>query len=353
MNIIRSDLKKGFVKIRIDNLDDLWYLSHLIEQGDLLKGTTTRKIKIGDGENTKTVKKKVTLKIKVEKIEYIVENETLRVNGTIIDGPEDFPRGSYQNIPLEKETEFSLEKASWLTYQIDKLKEASKKTYHYLLCLFDREEVIFALSKPVGFQVLSTFNSDLPKKGDLNNVRGSYYQEIIKKLEIYFEKNKPEHIILASPAFYKEDLFKLIKNDNLKKHITLTLCSSPKRPALYEVMRRPELKNVLDKSRSRIENLLVEELLAEIGKDQNFSYGLKEVSDAINSGAVAKLIITDNFIHKKREDGTYKKLDHLLTLVDKLKGEVHIISSDNDPGKKMDGIGGIGAITRYKTNSLK
>ena len=103
MNIIKSDFKKGFVRIKIDNLDDLWYLSHLIEQGDLLKGTTTRKIKIGDGENTKTVKKKVLLKIKVEKIEYIVENETLRVNGTIIDGPEDFPRGSFQNIPLEKE----------------------------------------------------------------------------------------------------------------------------------------------------------------------------------------------------------------------------------------------------------
>ena len=348
MNIIKQDFKKGLVKIRIENLDDLWYLSHLIDQSDLIEGTTTRKIKIGDGENAKTVKKKVTLKIQVEKTEYIPENEVLRINGKIIDGPEDFPRGSYQNISLENESEFTIEKTKWLTYQINKLKEASKKTYQYLLCLFDREEVLFALSKPVGFQVLSRFNSDLPKKGDITSSGGSYYQEIIKTLESYQKRIKPEHIILASPAFYKEDLYKLIKNQDLKKGITTTICSSAKRPSLYEVMRRPELKDVLTQSRSRVENLLVEELLAEIGKDQNFAYGFQEVSDAINSGAVAKLIVTDKYIHKKREDGTYQEIDQLLTLVDNLNGEVHIISGNNDPGKKVDGLGGISAITRYK-----
>ncbi|MBW3010913.1 mRNA surveillance protein Pelota, partial [Candidatus Woesearchaeota archaeon] len=47
MKIIRKDLKNGEIKFRITNLDDLWFLSHMIESGDLIKGKTTRKIKVG------------------------------------------------------------------------------------------------------------------------------------------------------------------------------------------------------------------------------------------------------------------------------------------------------------------
>ena len=348
MDIIKSDFKKGFVKIRTENKDDLWYLSHLIDSGDFIKGTTTRKIKIGDSENAKVVKKKITLKIEAEKIDYIPENNVLRINGKIIDGPDDFPRGSYQNISLEEDTEFTIEKVNWLSYQKEKLKEASEKKDQYLLCLFDREESMFALSVSSGFNILSRIKSDMPKKGDTSQSGGRYYQDIIKGIETYNARNNPEHIILASPAFYKEDLFKQIKDEELKKKITLAICSSVKEPSLEEVMRRPELKSVLKMSRNRIENILVEELLAEIGKEQLYTYGFIEVKNAINSGAVSKLIITDTFINKKREENIYQEVDGLLKTVDNLKGEVHIISSENDSGKKIDGLGGIAAITRYK-----
>ena len=63
MDIIHSDFRKGVVKLRVNDMDDLWYLSHIIDTGDLVKGKTTRKIKIGDGENAKTVKKTLTLKV--------------------------------------------------------------------------------------------------------------------------------------------------------------------------------------------------------------------------------------------------------------------------------------------------
>jgi stalled ribosome rescue protein Dom34 len=37
-------------------------------------------------------------------------------------------------------------------------------------------------------------------------------------------------------------------------------------------------------------------------------------------------------------------------LIGRCKGEIHIISSEFDAGKKLDGLGGIGAILRYKMN---
>ena len=60
MRIITSDFKKGFVKIKITDPEDLWYLSQIIEPGDLLTAKTTRKVKIGDGEDAKVDKKTLT-----------------------------------------------------------------------------------------------------------------------------------------------------------------------------------------------------------------------------------------------------------------------------------------------------
>ena len=38
MDILKSDFRKGVVKLRVNDLDDLWYLSHIIDTGDLVKG---------------------------------------------------------------------------------------------------------------------------------------------------------------------------------------------------------------------------------------------------------------------------------------------------------------------------
>ena len=47
------------------------------------------------------------------------------------------------------------------------------------------------------------------------------------------------------------------------------------------------------------------------------------------------------------EQGLQSKL---AKLVDKNKGEISIVSEDHDAGKKLHGLGGIGAILRYKLN---
>ena len=61
MQIISSEYKKGFVKLKVTDPEDLWYLSHLIDPGDFIKGRTTRKIRIGEGDNAKTVKKTIII----------------------------------------------------------------------------------------------------------------------------------------------------------------------------------------------------------------------------------------------------------------------------------------------------
>ena len=66
MKILSSDFKKGNVSLHIEDLDDLWQLSHIIDPGDLVKAKTTRKVKIGNSENAKVTKKTLTLTIEAE-----------------------------------------------------------------------------------------------------------------------------------------------------------------------------------------------------------------------------------------------------------------------------------------------
>mgnify|MGYP001571838106 FL=1 len=346
MQLITSDFKKGFVKLKVTDKDDLWYLSHLIDQGDIIRGKTTRKIKIGDSENAKSVKKTYTLSIEAETVE--LTETSVRINGKVVEETEDVPKGSYQSITLEEASEFGLEKQQWLSYQKQKLQEACEKKYDYLLCLFDREEVLFALTKKFGYEILTTLKGDVQKKAKAVEVKKDFQEEIIKNLESYNERYKPSAIILASPAFYKEDLYKKIPQSELKKKIVLATCSDISERSLDEVMRRPELAETLKHSRARQEQILVEELLKEINKNDKAAYGWKEVQEAGNSGSVLKLLLTDSFIHKKRTAGEFADVDQCMKTVDSLQGEIHIISSESDAGKKLNGLGGIAAILRYK-----
>lgn len=347
MNIINTDFKQGIVKLMVNDPEDLWYLSHLVEAGDLVRGKTTRKIKIGEGENAKTAKKTFTLKIEAESIDLSVAGDSLKINGKIIEGPEDVPKGSYQSITLTEGEAFSLEKKKWLTYQKQKLQESAEKKYNYLLCLLDREEALFALTKKNGHEVLTTLKGEVEKKATPVEIKKHFYQEIIKIIEEYNQRYQPERIIIASPAFYKDDLFKII-NSALKHKIVLSVCSDISDSSISEVLRRPELAEVLKNSRAREEELLVDELLSEINKNNLCAYGEKEVYEAINAGAVRKLLLTDNYIKRKKESGHFFTLDQNMQNTDALNGEIHLLSSINKSGKRIDGLGGIAAILRYK-----
>lgn len=349
MHIINKDWKKGILTVKVTDQEDLWYLSMIIEPHDFITGKTTRKVKIGDAENAKVVKKTYTLKIEAEKIEFSSNADALRVNGKVLLPIEDIPKGSYHTISLEVNEEFTLEKKKWLEYQLQKLEEATEKKYNYLICLFDREEVLLALTKKSSYEVVLKLKGDVPKKSQNVEIKKDFQEEIIALLKSYSERFNPEKIILASPAFYKEDLLKNIVEQDLKKKIVLATCSDVTESNLTEVMASPELNTTLKMSRSREEQMIVEELLKEISKEGAAAYGYEEVKKKIEEGAIKMLLITDTFIQKARNAENYEELDQLIKKVYSRHCKMNIISEELDAGKKLKGLGGIAALLKYKT----
>jgi len=355
MKILGSDFKKGFCKLKVDSFDDLWVLSQVIDPKDLVRTRTFRKIKLGKEGDRKSnvVKKPVTLTIEVEKVEFHKYSNSLRVSGWIREGPEDIPSGSHHTFDVEEGSTITINKEKWLGFQIEKLKEAaSDKASKVLICVMDRDEACFALMKKYGYEYLSEINGKVQKKGrdGVSFKENEFYGEIVKILREYVDRYSIEFVVVASPAFWKDDLMKFLKSKDsgLAAKITLATCNAFGRNAINEVLKRQEVRSVLRQDRVVKETALVEELMTEVSKNGLAAYGLNQVKSAAEAGAVKTLLVTDKLIHELREKGEYSNLDDIMKLVDQTNGKIFIISYEHDAGKRLHGLSGIGGILRYK-----
>jgi protein pelota len=347
MKIVSKNLRQGEVKVNVETPEDVWYLSQLIDSGDILKGKTPRKIKVS--EEAEATKRMVYIALTVEKVEFSKTTNALRASGKILEGPEDVPHGSYHTFAIEPGTILTIQKEHWYGYQLERLTEAAEtKPAKIVICVFDREEAYFARMTRSGAEILTHIEGDVEKKRTGIKAKTSFYEEIIKLLEQYDERYKLDFIIVASPAFWKEELFKVLKNDALKKKMIQATSSSVDERAIDEVLKRDEVQTALRQERASKEMIAVEKVLEEISKKGAVVYGVKATEEAAIAGAVATLLVTDTLIQKLRQENNFARVDSIMRTVDKQKGTVIIISGEHIGGKKLDGLGGIAALLRYK-----
>lgn len=351
MKIIHLDLKKGQLKAEVEHIDDLWYLSTIIEEGDLFKSKSFRKIKLGDGSdrNVKVITKAVLLEISVEQVEFHKYTNLLRVSGKTVEGTDDVPKGVYHTFTLEQGVLFSLHKERFLSYHIDKLHEAKQQQKSkVLICVFDREEATFAMLKKYGYDVLSQIKGAVMKKANPEKIKETFYQDIAAQLKEYDVKYALTKIVLGSPAFWKDYLLQALHDDPLSKKILVASCNDVGKQGIAEVLKRKEVVQALHDDRIVQEMSFVDALKTAIARDDKAVYGLKDVIKAGEIGAINILLVADSFIQKLRAEHRYQQLDHLMKAVDSMQGKVHIISTDHEGGKELEGLGGIGALLRYR-----
>ena len=347
MKLIRTDLKKGEVKLQIEYPEDLWYVGSILDAGDTVTSRTLRRIKIERERKAEIIRKPVTLTLEVEKSE--LAKGVLRITGKIIAGPEDIPRGSYHSFAVETNTILQITKEKWLHFQIDRLEEAAKvKAPNIIIMVMDREDALFARLTRRGYQVLSQLKGEVAKKREGVKGKGDFYQQIIKKLSAYDKRYKLDKIIVASPAFWREELAKVLTNKTLQEKILYASCSSVDEQAINEVIKRPETQTALEQHRFAKESSLVDSVLLEIAKEGKVVYGLKKTKDAAEAGAIITLLVSDKLIADLREKEEYGSLDYIMRMVEQQQGKVMIITHTHAAGKKLDGIGGIAALLRYR-----
>ncbi len=344
MKILHQDKREGKIKVRIDNLDDLWHLKNIINPEDVVSAITYRreetqrdKIRSERGE-----KKRMRLDIEVEKVEFHEFTDRLRILGVIIEGPQD--HGSYHTLNLTEGDELTIIKG-WKQHELDRLKEAVDRSEEPLITFvaLEEDEATIAIMRQYGVKEMATLS---PNRGgkmyDSDKMtREEFFGEILKKLETIIDPEEP--LVILGPGFTKEDFFEYCKRNNaeLVQNTEVVPAGVGGMTGVNEVIKKGKERGTLDGQRMSYESEMVEELLREIKSDGAYSYGMKNVQEAVRIGAVDTLLILDTRL--RDEEG-----EKLMRKTEELGGEVIVISSTHEGGEKLEALGGVGALLRYK-----
>lgn len=329
-------------EIRIETDDDIWHLYNIVEKGDIVTASTTRRAeKTGDKINEeRTEKRRMTLGVRIDTIEFSEDDMRIRLLGMIETGPQDI--GQHHSLMIDVGDNLWIGKKKWKLSQLERLNRAIEDTNkpRIVFVSLDQDEATIAVLRQLGPKEVCTVRSSrCGKQYDTKENGGNYHGEIISKLRPMIGKDAP--VVLLGPGFEKELLAESLKNDQTMPRAHVYGTGQSGMQGINELLKKGMGSDLLRESRAGVEMEAVEKLMTEIGKDGLATYGTEEVGNACLMGAVETLLIIDS----KLREGDY---DEMIRNTESQKGNVIVVSEEHDAGNQLKSLGGFAAILRYK-----
>ncbi len=359
MKIVEKDLKKGEITLIIENLNDLWHLYNIIRPDDIIYAKTLRRFR-GDEDSLRSDRGEripVYLGIKVEEFNFHPFSNRLRIKGIIIDGPDDLVSlHSYHTLNVEVHTELRIIKGYWESFVLKRIEmaETSSTQPEILILILDKGDAYFAKATEIGYKKIATITANIPGK----RFKVDYYDKAVEDFFISLLKLINENIsngnidaiIIAGPGFTKDHFIKFLKEKDPKLASTVQVvdASNSGKNGVIEVIRKGDTIKSIKEMRITKEAELVQEFLKRLGKNKrNIAYGIEEIENAKNYGAIETLLITDKLLRIDNVEKR-KELDALLKEIEKLGGKIVIISSLHSAGEQLESFNSMAALLRFE-----
>ncbi|RZN44743.1 mRNA surveillance protein pelota [archaeon] len=346
MRILHKDVSKGVVKVKVESIDDLWHLSHVIEEGDVVYDVTYRRQQAQQDviRSSKTEKVRMYLGVRVEKIEFSHYSDSLRLTGVIVEGDQ---TGNYHTLSIEPQSTPKIVK-SWRPFQLDRLNEAvrSSKEPRILIVAIDEGEADFGIVKQYGIDFAVSISRSIPGKRDTSNRKSekeSFFKEVADKLSSYLDELNIPSAIVAGPGFVKDEFQEWAKEHapSLASNLHIKSISVTGGPGILEVVKRGYVEEIYEQSRAASEITLMESFFQKILTDDAV-YGLEEVRTAVMNSQAEYVVVTDEMLRNSEE------AQEIIEHAKNVRSTPHIISTDHEGGEKLRSLGGIGAALRFK-----
>ena len=106
--------ENGWKILRIESIDDLWYLKNIIDGKTLVRKTVMRREEKRDDmdRNKESKRKPVTVTVSPEEVDFQPFTDRLRISGQIMEGPEGLS-GQHQSVIVSSDDEVDIWRESW------------------------------------------------------------------------------------------------------------------------------------------------------------------------------------------------------------------------------------------------
>ena len=288
-------------------------------------------------------------------------------------------------------------------FYVEPLKDFLAEKEFYGLIVLDRQEATFAILKGRRLEIVEHITSGVPGKHDAGGQSQRRFERIIEQMAHEFYKRIAEYaekiflkqpinlsgIIVGGPGPTKYDFVKgkYLHYQLQNKIIGVVDIGYTGEAGIYELVKRS--RSLLENVQYIREKQLVQKFLQTLVKNSDLvAYGIKEVRELLEGGAVDLLLISTDLDLEKIDlvcpNCSYEKvlvaprkeetrilsevcpncssplvlkskedlIDELISLAEKTGATVELISTETEEGEELKrAFGGVAAILRYRVTS--
>jgi len=354
LKIVEKNLHQGFVKVVPDTPDDLWHLYNVVYKGDEVYAYTSRAIKADSEAARPKSAERVSafMGVTVESVGWDKFLGKLRVHGLICHAPDIIPTGAHHTIALGLNQQFTIVKKHWPKHLLDRLTLASESEKPLIILSIDDEGFAIAETKQYGVELKVEERIRLPGKHEADKrVEGTkaYFRKVLNTLNQFWLQNH-NPIVIIGVGFVKNDFARYLSEEakDMNKHVAdIKSVNNGGTAGIHEALRSGVLLKTTNQLRVVEETDTIEEVMKRLGKGEGtITYGLSGVEEAVQMGAVEKLIVADTALRDAEEDHRLK-LETLMREVERQNAKVTVISTEHEAGSKLLSLGGIVALLRF------
>lgn len=348
----RERTERGRERITLvpESLDDLWHLQYILEPSDRVSGQTSRRIQRDDDRlrDTGGEREHMFVVISVESVEFHKFANRLRIGGEIVECSREDQLGFHHTLNVEVHDEISIEKR-FERDQEQRLSEAVEATDNPDVIIVTVEEGHAAVYEVTQYGTEERASISGPTgKGEYARARTELFDELVSVLR----RIDADAYLLAGPGFTKQDALSTIEESlpSVAQRITTVDTAAGGERGVHEVLKRGVLEDVQHDARIAEEAEFIDELTRRIATGEAVTYGPGDVKQAVDYGAVERLLVLDDRLRAERAGEGFWAFDvnELIRSVEHQGGAVTVFSSEFPPGKQLEQFGGIAALLRYR-----
>lgn len=353
---VRLEDNNRVLKLRLESEEDLWLLSTIVREGDVIYSRTSRELKTGSGSK----RKPMTLGVEVKKLEYQPFTKRLRLQGVIVSSPKEVDiTGLHHTISVEPGMEVAVyREEKWGYETVKRLSDVSRGArVRAVIASIDDEEFTLALLRTYGIEVIVNDELNLPGKNQPDHRERVYEEKLrgyAKKIVETAGSRGVGNIVIVGPAHWKTLLAEKVKDLVGKKphqsyNLIVDNTSSGGIKGVYESLRREVFQRLLREAIVVEEDRVMREVNRLMSRDpDSVVFGIDRVEKAARYGVVDKVVVSSDML-RHPDPLVRKRVVELLRDAEKHKASVKILESLHPEVRVwIKNLGGLIAVLRYK-----